>query len=1118
MIQNRDYLKDIPFLMELTRERNKEIYVKAVSLDFQTETEIGEVEGLIISGNFSVDGSSAVRRTGSLSIFCNISLYDNDPLARDINYYKQFFGLSKKVDIEIGLINNFNSNYPEKIWFQMGRYIITNATFSNNISGGITININIGDKMNLLNGYCGGTISSSTEVDKIIDNDANGKTYTRRASIYEMLLEMVNHLGGEQLGKILISDLETTTKTGLRIKEDSKKKYYLDQENNKIVIKEYIDGESPKDVNTFAAGDFIGYKSIDYTYPTKDYFTLNNGDTVVTGLDKIRSNIGNYEYFYDLNGNFRWQEIRDYRNTSKATMDLKNLSNDDYLVDRDNGNALYDFENSDIITSYSNNPQYSNLKNDFVIWGSRTVGEGNNKKTFPIRYHLAIDDKPYVPSEYSEEYLYLILEDIDDNGKLKYKAPVIYDQIEQLPSIGKEGAIYFIQNTGEIYKYNASENSGYIKLFSQEQKNPTLNQKQFYEAYSQLKAQANYVIDEARTKCAKLSNKYLEIQNEIKKIVTFLNDRWFLDKRLNNISKSFSEFISSIENEINNDFLSLTEDAHLLAQDIIDQNFFDEEQNSYQLYLEKDFKKLNYLLKNFSTSRFRVGLTRVELNLNNFEDDFLNFYEAEYKDTLNKYYNLLKQYYNYFLEYEIAEGQSNTLKMKEIADAANKLFLFSPIDILSLLDSLNEVPPTYDTITNDERIINKRVKLAKEILKDMGIIKDSVSKEDIFFLNEDYKIGETSLSANDFYEYINKLNKLIFDNNLLDIFMKLFNRQFDTLVNIYLAAFQEKWSNSGLAAEINTVEQKITEGNLITSLAPLKSMTDLLSDTLGQLKIYYNKSSFPSENENDDFSYMDGEDGTIYMQAAKIGYYIATGISSVKYIFPQNWRTMIFLQNLDSFASENNIYSNELQEEWGKLFDLVPYLDKNNQTLYKNDYIIYTDKIKDSVYTKPDLLDYWLDFIDSKTMDFNELKISNIGRRTLVQKNEKVNCIFAPDIPDYLIIEDSLENKELIKKLDAQGRSYILVSKDFLNECDSNGLTLYSAFDSISNTLYNYLGFNNTINLTCLPMFFLEPNIRIKLRDEASDIYGDYLIKSFSISLNNLSTMNITCTKVIDSI
>ena len=199
-----------------------------------------------------------------------------------------------------------------------------------------------------------------------------------------------------------------------------------------------------------------------------------------------------------------------------------------------------------------------------------------------------------------------------------------------------------------------------------------------------------------------------------------------------------------------------------------------------------------------------------------------------------------------------------------------------------------------------------------------------------------------------------------------------------------MAAFQEKWNDNSLDVEIDTVEQKITEGNLITSLAPLEGMTDLLSDTLGQLKIYYNKSSFPSKNEKGDFSYMDGENGTIYMQSTKVGYYIATGISSVKYIFPQNWRTMIFLQSLDSFASESNVYSSELQEEWGKLFDLIPYLDKNNQTLYKNNYIIYTDKIKDSVYTKPDLLDYWLDFIDSKAKDFNKLKFSNIGRRTLV--------------------------------------------------------------------------------------------------------------------------------------
>ena len=130
---------------------------------------------------------------------------------------------------------------------------------------------------------------------------------------------------------------------------------------------------------------------------------------------------------------------------------------------------------------------------------------------------------------------------------------------------------------------------------------------------------------------------------------------------------------------------------------------------------------------------------------------------------------------------------------------------------------------------------------------------------------------------------------------------------------------------------------------------------------------------------------------------------------------------------------------------------------------------------------------------------------------------EKVNCIFSPNIPDLIIVKETDTN--MIAALEQKGQNYISVSEDFYNnECESNGLTLYSAFDSISNTLYNYLNYNNTINITCLPMFFLEPNIRIKLRDEASDIYGDYIIKSFSINLNNLSTMNITCTKVIDSI
>ena len=43
----------------------------------------------------------------------------------------------------------------------------------------------------------------------------------------------------------------------------------------------------------------------------------------------------------------------------------------------------YNFEGSPLITSYQNNPQWLNLKNDITVWGQK--GD-----TTPIWYHLII--------------------------------------------------------------------------------------------------------------------------------------------------------------------------------------------------------------------------------------------------------------------------------------------------------------------------------------------------------------------------------------------------------------------------------------------------------------------------------------------------------------------------------------------------------------------------------------------------------------------------------------------------------------------------------------------------------------------------------------------------------
>ena len=52
--------------------------------------------------------------------------------------------------------------------------------------------------------------------------------------------------------------------------------------------------------------------------------------------------------------------------TKEATAEIKKLSNSDYLVDMAKGKRAYNLD-STLGTSYSNNPQYMNIKNDYVV-------------------------------------------------------------------------------------------------------------------------------------------------------------------------------------------------------------------------------------------------------------------------------------------------------------------------------------------------------------------------------------------------------------------------------------------------------------------------------------------------------------------------------------------------------------------------------------------------------------------------------------------------------------------------------------------------------------------------------------------------------------------------------
>lgn len=433
MRENYEYLRDSDFLKFFDTQHLKEQYAKITVLDW-LENPIQDIQGIVTGGTITIDGNSAIRRT------CNLSVFVNEEDYSKVLNVDNLISINKKVRLEIGFKNNTNrySQY-DMIWFPQGIFVVITPSISHSTTG-TTISLQLKDKMCLLNGECGGTIPASTQFDEYETIDENGNWIIEKPVIYQIITEVVNHFGGEQLGKILISDLDTRVKQVMKWTGNTPV-YLINKDGSYTMTTNYLEAYGNA-YQSFEYGEDIGFIYTDFIYPNE--LIGDAGSTVCTILDKIKSLLGNYEYFYDIDGNFHFQEIKNYLNTSHATIELDKLTKDDYIVDMSKGKAVYTFDDSNLITSYSNNPQYNMIKNDFVVWGIRENANGNE---VPIRYHLAIDNKPKIGNTY-ECFFY---EDPDD-GLTKAKRPIIYRSFDEIQkNSGTAGTFYMAEDTGTIY-------------------------------------------------------------------------------------------------------------------------------------------------------------------------------------------------------------------------------------------------------------------------------------------------------------------------------------------------------------------------------------------------------------------------------------------------------------------------------------------------------------------------------------------------------------------------------------------------------------------------------------------------------------------------------------------
>lgn len=158
-------LLDIVFLQKLYLNRHKEIYAKIIALN-NAEEPIEEIEGKVTGGSVSLDGSSNVRRS------CSISM-----IAEDVNINAFYWGIKNKFKLYIGMRNEVDSEYEDIIWFPFGVMVI--ASFNTSLAtNGFNISINGKDKMCLLNGDMGGSLFASVDFGKEEYYDSETKITT----------------------------------------------------------------------------------------------------------------------------------------------------------------------------------------------------------------------------------------------------------------------------------------------------------------------------------------------------------------------------------------------------------------------------------------------------------------------------------------------------------------------------------------------------------------------------------------------------------------------------------------------------------------------------------------------------------------------------------------------------------------------------------------------------------------------------------------------------------------------------------------------------------------------------------------------------------------------------
>jgi hypothetical protein len=139
-----------------------------------------------------------------------------------------------------------------------------------------------------------------------------------------------------------------------------------------------------------------------------------------------------------------------------------------------------------------------------------------------------------------------------------------------------------------------------------------------------------------------------------------------------------------------------------------------------------------------------------------------------------------------------------------------------------------------------------------------------------------------------------------------------------------------------------------------------------------------------------------------------------------------------------------------------------------------------------------------------------QYSVHTIGPRAKSVNDNDVTAIYFREVPNVIFTTPEEYKNSEVKEKTGYSAAFIRPEMENLFSISGQGK---SAKDVLDNMLYNYAYCTESITLTTIPIYYLQPNTRIRVSDKSSNIDGEYLVSRISFSLTYNGTMSISATK-----